>query len=37
LQVNFLSGHRYFTQSAKASRDAMKAKHLEAVKALLQK
>ncbi|MFM7217834.1 MAG: ATP-binding protein, partial [Bacteroidota bacterium] len=34
LQVNFLSSHRYFTETAKSTRNAAKSAHLEKVKQL---
>jgi signal transduction histidine kinase/DNA-binding NarL/FixJ family response regulator len=35
LQVNFLSGHRYFTKTARSTREAKKEEHLARVKEVL--
>jgi predicted metal-dependent HD superfamily phosphohydrolase len=34
MQINFLSNHRYFTQTSISSREPLKAQHLEALKLL---
>lgn len=37
IQVGFLTAHRYFTETAKASRDAKKAQNLREIKARLER